>query len=169
MTLFNDAEKVYSRAFGFADQSAGKRPLAVMDSRSRTAFAWLIAAQAAHSLEEYIFRLFDVFAPARLVSSLFSDNLAAGFAVANVSIILFGVWCYAARVRKNHPGARGYAWFWTGLELANGLGHFALAALRGAYFPGAATAPLLVALSAYLGLRLVRYSPAPPRASTPIS
>jgi hypothetical protein len=132
-----------------------------MDSRSRSTFAWLIAAQAAHSLEEYIFRLFDVFAPARLVSSLFSDNLAAGFAVANALIVLFGVWCYAARVRKKHPGARGYAWFWTALEFGNGVGHLALAAFRGGYFPGAATAPLLVAFSLYLGFRLVRCSPSP--------
>ena len=40
----------------------------------------LILAQAAHSTEEYVFRLFDVFAPARFVSSLVSDNLAVGFA-----------------------------------------------------------------------------------------
>ena len=126
-----------------------------MDSRSRIAFALVILAQAAHSVEEYVFRLFDVFAPARWVSGLFSANLALGFALGNVCIVLFGAWCYWARVRPSHPGARGYAWFWTCLELGNGMSHILFATLRGAYFPGVGTAPLLIATSCYLGFRLV--------------
>ncbi len=129
-----------------------------MDSRSRLAFGLLILAQAAHSVEEYVFRLFDVFGPARFVSGLFSDNAAKGFAVANVGIVLAGVWCYLARVRTSHPSARGYAWFWISLELANGVGHVVLSALRGGYFPGVGTAPLLITASSYLGARLVRPS-----------
>jgi hypothetical protein len=39
-----------------------------MDIRSRTVFLVLILAQAAHSIEEYALRLFDVFAPARGVT-----------------------------------------------------------------------------------------------------
>ena len=35
-----------------------------MTPRMRTAFLWLIVAQAAHSVEEYVFRLYDVLAPA---------------------------------------------------------------------------------------------------------
>jgi hypothetical protein len=126
-----------------------------VDSRSRAAFGLLIAAQAAHSLEEYVFRLFDVFVPARFVSSLFSSNLATGFAIANAVIVLFGVWCYLARLRPGHPSARGYAWFWTCLEFANGVGHVLLASGQGGYFPGVGTAPLLLVLSAYLGARLI--------------
>lgn len=41
-----------------------------MDSRSRFAFLVLVLAQAAHSAEEYIFKLYDVFVPARFVSGL---------------------------------------------------------------------------------------------------
>jgi hypothetical protein len=126
-----------------------------MDSRSRIAFALVILAQAAHSVEEYVFRLFDVFAPARWVSGLFGSDLAFGFALANVCIVLFGAWCYWARVRLSHPGARGYAWFWACLELGNGMGHILFATLRGAYFPGVGTAPPLIATSCYLGFRLV--------------
>jgi hypothetical protein len=126
-----------------------------MDSRSRIAFALVILAQAAHSVEEYVFRLFDVFAPARWVSSLFSANLALGFALGNVCIVVFGAWGYWARVRPSHPGAQGYAWFWACLELGNGMGHVLFAMLRGAYFPGVGTAPLLIATSCYLGSRLV--------------
>jgi len=34
------------------------------------AFLALIVAQAAHSIEEYVFRLFEVLAPARFISGL---------------------------------------------------------------------------------------------------
>jgi hypothetical protein len=127
-----------------------------MDSRSRVAFGLLILVQAAHSVEEYVFRLFDVFAPARFVSGLFSSDAARGFALANAAIVSFGAWCYLARVRTAHPSQRAYAWFWTGLELANGGGHIVLAALSGGYFPGVGTAPLLVAAASFLAVRLVR-------------
>lgn len=127
-----------------------------MDSRSRAAFGLLIVAQTAHSVEEYVFRLFDVFGPARFVSGLFSNNPAMGFALANMGVVLFGIWCYLARVRTSHPSERGYAWFWTCLELANGAGHLILSTLRGGYFPGVGTAPLLIVAASYLGARLVR-------------
>ena len=127
-----------------------------MDSRSRTAFGLLIAAQAVHSVEEYVFRLFDTFGPARWVSGLFSNDSATGFALANIGIVLLGLWCYLARVRTPHPGERAYAWFWTCLELANGMGHLVISGARGGYFPGVGTAPLLVAASTYLGSRLMR-------------
>jgi Protein of unknown function with HXXEE motif len=127
-----------------------------MDSRSRAAFGLLILAQAAHSLEEYVYRLFDVFGPARFVSSLISDNLALGFALANTALVLFGLWCYLARVRPSYPSARGYAWFWTCLEIVNGVGHVLLSLRRGGYFPGVGTAPLLIAASSYLSVRLTR-------------
>jgi hypothetical protein len=125
-----------------------------MDSRSRAAFLALIVAQAAHSIEEYVFRLFDVLAPARFISGLLSSNLARGFAIANIALVLFGVWCYVARVHHGLPSARGLAWFWALLELGNGIGHSAFALARGGYFPGVATAPLLLGISAYLIARL---------------
>lgn len=125
-----------------------------MDSRSRAAFLALIMAQAAHSIEEYAFRLFDVLAPARFISNLVSSDLARGFAIANLALVLFGVWCYVARVRPGRPSARSLAWFWALLELGNGIGHSAFALARGGYFPGIATAPLLLGLSVYLIAKL---------------
>jgi hypothetical protein len=113
-------------------------------------FLALIASQAAHSVEEYVFRLFDVFAPARFVSGLFSDNLARGFAIGNVLLVLFGVWCYAVPVRGWRPSARAFAWFWALLELGNGIGHTTMAIVSGGYFPGVGTAPLLLAFSVAL-------------------
>jgi hypothetical protein len=125
-----------------------------MDSRSRVAFLALIVAQAAHSIEEYVFRLFDVLAPARFISGLFSRDLARGFAIANIALVLFGAWCYAARVRHQLPSARSLAWFWALLELGNGIGHSASALARGGHFPGVATAPFLLGISVYLISRL---------------
>src|SRR5262245_65895126 len=98
-------------------------PVSPLDARSRTVFALLVACQAADSVEEYVFRLFDVFAPARFVAGLFGRDLETGFAVGNALIVLFGIWCYLARVRPGHPWSRAYAWLWTGVEAVNGCGH----------------------------------------------
>jgi hypothetical protein len=125
-----------------------------MNPESRRAFLALILAQAAHSIEEYVFRLYDVFAPARFVSRLVSNDLALGFAVANAGLVAFGFWCYVARVRANRPSGPAWAWFWTVLEFANGIGHSALALARGDYFPGVGTAPVLVGVSTYLAAKL---------------
>lgn len=129
-----------------------------VSSRARLTFLALILAQAVHSGEEHAFRLYEVFAPARLVSGLVTSNLAAGFALANAALVLFGLWCYLARVRPGHPAARGWMWAWVVLEVGNGLGHPLIAAARGGYFPGVATAPLLLALAIYLAWQLL-----PPR------
>jgi hypothetical protein len=125
-----------------------------MSRQTRWAFLALIVAQAAHSIEEYLFRLFDVFAPARIVSGWFSTNPDVGFAVANAVLVLFGLWCYFARVRSDHPSGPVFAWLWTVLEFANGIGHSVLAVSQGGYFPGVATAPVLLGVSAYLAFRL---------------
>jgi uncharacterized membrane protein YhaH (DUF805 family) len=127
-----------------------------MKRRSQNLFLGLILAQAAHSIEEYCFRLYDVLAPARFISSMVSSNLALGFAIVNIVLVLFGVWCYLARVRRRHPAGRSWAWLWTVLVAANGAGHLILAASRGWYFPGAATAPLLLGFSVSLGVTLAQ-------------
>jgi uncharacterized protein with HXXEE motif len=132
-----------------------------MNPRSRSVFLALILAQAAHSVEEYVFRLYDVFAPARFISSLFSDDLATGFAIFNAGLVLFGLLCYVAWVRPGRPAARALAWLWIVIELVNGIGHPAIALAQGAYFPGVLTAPVLLALSIYLALRMTRDLAAP--------
>lgn len=125
-----------------------------MKPRSQNLFLCLILSQALHSIEEYCFRLYDVLAPARFISSMVSSNLALGFAIVNIILVWFGIWCYLARVRRSHPSERSWAWFWTVLEAANGGGHLILAASRGGYFPGAATAPFLLGFSLSLGVTL---------------
>jgi hypothetical protein len=127
-----------------------------MDSRSRSAFLILILAQAAHSVEEYLFELYNVFGPARWVSGIVSADLPTGFAVVNTGVVAFGIWCYLARVRPGHVSARSWVWPWVLVEGTNGIGHPLIALGRGEYFPGVLTAPLLLATSLYLGMRLVR-------------
>jgi hypothetical protein len=60
-------------------------------SRFSIAFAALIAAQAAHSVEEYLGQLYDSFPPARFVSGLVSSNLERGFVIANVLLVTSGI------------------------------------------------------------------------------
>jgi hypothetical protein len=122
---------------------------------ARSAFLLLICTQAAHSIEEYVFKLYDVFAPARAVSGVFSDDPRTGFAIGNTLLVAFGFWCYIARVRPAHRSATVWMWAWAALEAANGLGHITIAAGRGGYFPGVVTAPVLFVLALWLGSRLV--------------
>src|SRR5262245_10480995 len=121
-----------------------------MTPRMRTAFLWLIVAQAAHSIEEYVFRLYDVLAPARFISGLLSDDVARGFAIANALLVLAALTCYVVIVRPGRPSARAVLWFWSILEFGNGLSHSGLALARLGYFPGVATAPALLGISGYL-------------------
>jgi hypothetical protein len=127
-----------------------------MSRLSRIAFLALILAQAAHSAEEYLNRLYDVLAPARFVSGLFSNDLRTGFVIFNVSLVAFGLGCFFGPVLRGARSATGLAWLWAGLELLNGCAHIAWAASAGAYRPGLATAPVLVAISAVLGWGLAR-------------
>ena len=120
----------------------------------RNIFLVLILAQAVHSVEEYVFRLYDVLAPARYVSSLFGIDRQVGFVIVNSALVLFGLWCWFAKVRRGR--GRGLAWFWALLEIANGCAHVALAGMAGGYFPGLATAPLLLALGGGLAWKLRR-------------
>lgn len=132
-------------------------------ARCQNLFLALILTQAAHSVEESAFRLYDVLLPARIVGGLISDNVPLGFAVANAALVLFGLWCYVARVRRAHPSWRGWAWFWVALEAANGTAHLFNALERRGYFPGVATAPFLLGLAIWLGVTLSHTRPVDPQ------
>lgn len=120
----------------------------------RPTFLALVSVQALHSVEEYVFRLYDVFPPARLVSGLFSSDLRRGFIVFNVLLVGFGFWCYLFPVRRDWPSAVVFAWVWVGIELVNGVGHPAWSLLRRGYTPGVATALVLLPLALSLAGRL---------------
>jgi hypothetical protein len=127
-----------------------------MAPRSRWTFLALILAQAAHSTEEYVFRLYDHLPPARAVSEALGFDRAAGFAVVNTLLGGLGLLCWFVWVRPARRPAWAVAFAWALLETLNGLGHFALAYAAGGYFPGLYTAPLLLLLGLWLLAQLVR-------------
>lgn len=123
-------------------------------TRFQSSFLALVGSQAAHSVEEYVGRLYNVFPPARLVSGLISSNLERGFIIFNVGLVSFGLWCFLWPVRRQWPSAGPLVWLWVTIELVNGIGHplWSLSQLR--YTPGVATAPLLLVLALYLAWQL---------------
>ena len=105
-------------------------------------------------------RLYDVFAPARFVSGLVSDDPATGFAIVNLAIVGFGLWCWSLPVRAGWRSAEAIVWGWTLVELGNGTVHAVMAVARGGYFPGVITAPLLI-VAALLVARQLRRADSP--------
>lgn len=120
----------------------------------RIAFGLLIAAQAAHSIEEDLGRLWEVFPPAAFVSGLVSSNRETGFIALNIALVAFGLWCFLWPVWRAWPSAPAFIAIWTAIELVNGLGHPLWSLLQGHYTPGTATAPILLLLA----LNLARQS-----------
>jgi hypothetical protein len=136
--------------------AAFERPGGVseMDSRSRIAFALVILAQAAHSVEECVFRLFDVRAgalgqrPVPVPTSPWASPWETS-ASCSWRLVLLG------------QGASLSSWC-AGVCLVLGLSRArqrdeprSCSRLRGTHFPGVGTASLLIATSCYLGFRLV--------------
>ena len=130
------------------------RRLPIHMTRFQTSFLALVCFQAAHSVEEFVGRLYDVFPPARFVSSLISTDRERGFVIINLALVTFGFWCFLWPARRQWALAVPLAWFWVAIELLNGVGHplWSLSQLR--YTPGLATAPFLLALALYVGWQL---------------
>ena len=126
------------------------------EGKFRNAFGAVIVAQAAHSIEEYVGRLWESFPPARLVSGLLSPDLERGFLILNVALVGFGLWCFFWPVRKSWPSAVPLAWTWGTIELINGVGHPLWSWRQGGYTPGVVTAPVLLILAVYLLVQLRR-------------
>jgi uncharacterized protein with HXXEE motif len=124
--------------------------------RARIRFEWtfvaLVITQALHSVEEYCFRLYEVFPPARFVSGLISDDREHGFVIFNVGLVAFGVGCYVGPVRRHWASAATVGWVWVCIELVNGVGHPTWSLIARGYTPGVVTALVLLPLA----LRLAR-------------
>jgi hypothetical protein len=132
---------------------------------SQATFGALIAAQAAHSVEEYLGRLWESFPPAAFLSGLVSSNRELGFLFLNICLVAFGVWCLLWPVRRSWPSSRAIAWFWVLLEIINGIVHPAWSLRQGGYTPGVLTAPVLLILAGYLATQLRQAHRTPGRAS----
>jgi Protein of unknown function with HXXEE motif len=129
-------------------------------SSVRTAFGLLIAAQAVHSIEESLGRLWEVFPPAAFVSGLVSSNREAGFIGLNIALVAFGLWCFLWPVSRAWSSAPVFVSIWTVIEIVNGLGHPLWSFLQGHYTPGVATAPILLVLAINLAWQSLGGRPA---------
>ena len=127
-----------------------------MERRNKIVFLILVLAQGLHSIEEYIGRLWEVFPPTKLIISLVSGNLENSFIIINVSLFIFGIWCYLVPVKREYSFSHGLVWFWIVLEMINGIGHPVWALYERAYVPGLATALLLLIISVYLSRNLLK-------------
>lgn len=123
-------------------------------TRFQATFGALVLAQTAHSVEEYVGRLWETFPPARFLSDLISQDLERGFLIINVSLVAFGLWSFFWPVRRTWPSAVPIGWAWVTVEVINGIGHPLWTLRQGGYTPGVATAPVLLALAIYLALQL---------------
>lgn len=123
-------------------------------ARFRVAFGAIVLAQAAHSVEEYVGRLWETFPPARFLTGLVSDNPETGFLVINISLVAFGVWCVLWPVRRGWASAVPLAWFWVTIQMINGIGHPLWSVRQGGYTPGVLTAPVLLVLALNLAYQL---------------
>ena len=119
----------------------------MVSARLKLLFLLLVLSQIAHSTEEYVGRLWEVFAPAQFLSSLvYPPDPHGGFLIINIGLVLLGFWCYFAVVRRDRPSALPWIWFWVVLESINGVGHVVWALANGGYRPGVGTAVLFLIL-----------------------
>lgn len=124
----------------------------------RSTFFALVVLQIAHSIEEYVGRLWESFPPAMFLTGLVSSNREAGFIILNTALILFGIWCAAVPVRRDWAAAPALMWFWVVIQIINGIGHPMWSAAQHSYTPGVITAPLLLATALVLAVQLSRRS-----------
>ena len=125
-----------------------------MLNRIKMTFLLLVLTQGLHSIEEYIGRLWEVYAPAKFLCSLVSKNPETGFLIINIGFFIFGLCCWFFTIRQNHLYTQGLIWFWIIMETINVTGHTVWALSERAYVPGIATVPFLLILVIYLALQL---------------
>ena len=130
------------------------RQKAAVMTRFQAAFGALVPAQAVHSVEEYVGRLWESFPPARFLTGLIGKTSSAD--------------SWSSRCRWWHSGSGAFSdpcvwdrrpplpWVWVAMDVINGIGHSRWTLRQGGYTPGVATAPVLLALTVYLALQLSR-------------
>ena len=118
--------------------------------KTKHIFLALMVVQALHSSEEYVFKLYETFPPARFVSGLVSADLGRGFLALNVVLVGLGICCYWWPVRRGWASATAIAWIWVAIEFVNGLVHPTWAVIQGGYTPGLVTSLMLLPLAVLL-------------------
>lgn len=117
-----------------------------MNKPIRITFLLIALVQLLHSIEEYVGKLWDVYPPATFLCGLVSNNLRTGFIIINVSLFVVLMLTWRGTFSKN-LSVRPLLWFWSIMELINGVGHSVWAIMEGSYEPGLITAPVLLILA----------------------
>ena len=126
-----------------------------MRNSIRPIFLFIVIVQGLHSVEEYFGKLWDVYPPATFVCGLVSSNLKTGFVIINISLFVVLLLIWLATFSKIYP-VKGLLWFWSIMELINGIGHSTWAITEGSYVAGLVTAPILIFLSISLMRLLIK-------------
>lgn len=115
-----------------------------------TLFATLVTTQALHSVEETMFRLYELLPHIRWADEYMPRGALTLFIAANTLFVCFGIWCYWARVEPRAASAGFFISLWAIVELLNGILHPAWSMIAGTYIPGTVTAPVLLILAVWL-------------------
>jgi hypothetical protein len=122
------------------------RTFMILNKHIRINFLLIALVQGLHSIEESIGKLWDVYPPATFLSGLVSSDLKMGFIIINVGLFIVLLLTWLATFTKNYS-VLPFLWFWSIMELINGVGHSVWAIIEGSYVPGLATAPILLILA----------------------
>ena len=113
-------------------------------------FATLVVCQAAHSIEEATFGLYELLPYFTWIDTPIPGGARVAFIVGNAAFVLFGGWCYFARVKPGAPSAGGWVMLWVVIEIFNGVLHPSWSLTAGEYIPGTGTAPVLLLVALWL-------------------
>ena len=117
---------------------------------ARHLFATLVVFQAAHSLEETTFGLYRWLPYINWIDERWPGGAFLVFVLINASFVLFGGWCYVARVKPRAPSAGVFVMLWVTVEILNGILHPTWSFVVGDYVPGTFTAPFLLVVASLL-------------------
>lgn len=117
-----------------------------MPNSVRITFLFIAIVQGLHSIEEYVGKLWDVYPPATFICRLVSSNLETGFIIINISLFIVLMLIWLTTFSKSYS-IKGLLWFWSIMELINGVGHSIWSISESSYTPGLLTAPVLIFLA----------------------
>lgn len=127
-----------------------------MSNEIRVPFMALIALQGLHSVEEFIFRLWEVFPPMALLYRDSPELARPAFVAFNALLFAAGLFCLWRWVWPGVGPARAAVWIWVAGEGFNAAAHAGWAMVTQRYNPGLATGLLIAPVVAYLAWRLGR-------------
>jgi hypothetical protein len=129
-----------------------------MNDKIRMAFLALVLLQALHSVEELLYRFYEVFPPMALLYRNAPSFARPAFIVSNLLLAAAGLVCWRRWVWPGGRWTRRVVWVWAGGEALNVIAHCVWAVAARGYNPGLVTGLGFVPVVAYL-IHLLRRAP----------